>query len=847
MRFFSSLCIVTSWGFLAILLAGCQGFDPQVGQVTGTSYRLPNGQIVTPYGERIGGLARPVDLVLSPDGKWIAVKDIQNLKVFSATDLKEVGSAPLPNGSSLHGLIFTPDGKELLVTNSRREIISYQISSEGKPTQSKVLALETQGNTFPLGMAWWRGKLVVCQSVKNNLAIINWEAQKVERTIPTGVAPFGVAIIGDKAYVSNQGGRIVPESQTTAPSAGTPVKVKPNGIVDEATVSILNLAKGQELSQIPVGLQPTKLLFLARRNELVVANANSDSLSFISVESDSVARTVKVAPREDLPFGSQPVGLALSPGGDRLFVTLTGNNALATVRLDTVPKVEGYVPTDGYPSAVIWNSGRLVVVNNKGIGSRAQRNEKGRQSYDYAGTLTAFAPPSGSTAQALTSQVLANCKSDQLLESMQLKRRANRAPVPVPERVGEPSVFKHVIYVIKENRTYDQLFGAIARGDGEPKLVEFTEKEAPNHHKLALDYVLLDNYYCNGVLSADGHSWATEGNVTPYLNNAFGGFNRSYTFGDDPITYSSTGFIWDGVLDAGLTFRNYGEMDYAQPTPAKSAREIWDLYAAGKPQTFSQNIGIARLRAHSCREYPGWNMNIPDVLRMDAFLKEFREFEKNGRFPNLTIVYLPQDHFGGGVTPRSHMADNDLAVGRLVEAVSKSQYWRNTVIFINEDDPQNGFDHVDGHRSFCFVVSAYSKRKTTVSNFYNQTSVLHTIARILGLQPMNQLDAASPLMTACFQNRPDFSPYECQPNQFPLDEWRTSTENASPLQKEIEAKLAKIDLRQREVQTYDEMESLSRYAWHMMRGWETPFPIEFVGARPQERAKRGLVLSGEDD
>ena len=323
-----------------------------------------------------------------------------------------------------------------------------------------------------------------------------------------------------------------------------------------------------------------------------------------------------------------------------------------------------------------------------------------------------------------------------------------------------------MIYVIKENRTFDQVFGDIQEARSEPSLCFFPDAVTPNHHALARRFGVLDNYYCNGVLSADGHSWATEGNVTPYLERAFGGFARSYTFGDDPITYSSSGFLWDHVLDAGLSFRNYGEMDYAKPPAGMKYQEIWNAFEQKKPIEFAQNIGIDRLRRYSCREYPGWNMMIPDVLRMDRFLNEFREFEKDGDLPSLCLVYLPQDHLGGGITTRSHMADNDLAIGRLVEAVSKSKYWKDTVIFINEDDPQNGYDHIDGHRSLCLAISAYS-RPGVNHHFYNQTSVLRTILQIFGLPPMNQQDAAAPLMTDCFQAKPDPGALQSDRREFP--------------------------------------------------------------------------------
>ena len=327
-------------------------------------------------------------------------------------------------------------------------------------------------------------------------------------------------------------------------------------------------------------------------------------------------------------------------------------------------------------------------------------------------------------------------------------------------RIGEPSVFEHVVYVIKENRTYDQVFGDIKKGNGEPKLCLYPKEVTPNHHALAEEFVLLDNFYCNGVLSADGHSWVTEGNVTDHLEKAFGGFTRSYTFGDDPLTYSSTGFIWDAVLLRGLSFRNYGEMvtsDAKGKAPAFA--EIWKDYKSGDNKIgFKHKIDIETLAKYTSPDYPGWNMSISDNRRMDVFLKEFRAFEKNSNFPNFTIVYLPQDHTSGASpgmpTPNAHLSDNDLALGRLVEAISQSAFWPKTCIFVVEDDPQDGFDHVDGHRSPALVISPYTKRGQVISHFYNQTSVIRTMGLILGIPPLTQLDGSAPPMTDCFDAKP---------------------------------------------------------------------------------------------
>ncbi|HAP75951.1 MAG TPA: hypothetical protein DCR14_07705 [Acidimicrobiaceae bacterium] len=398
--------------------------------------------------------------------------------------------------------------------------------------------------------------------------------------------------------------------------------------------------------------------------------------------------------------------------------------------------------------------------------------------------------------------------------------------------------------MIKENRTYDQIFGDMPQGDGDPRLCTFGRELSPNHHAIAEQFVLLDNYYCNGVLSADGHSWATEGNVTPYLDRAFGGFNRSYTFGDDPITYSSSGFLWDQFLGAGLSFRNYGEMDYAEPPAGADYFKQLAALKNNEKLVYEQKIGIARLRRYSSRDYPGWNMAIPDIVRMDRFLREFREFEANGQLPNLSIVYLPQDHFGGPVTSAAHMADNDLAVGMLVEAVSKSRFWKETVIFINEDDPQNGYDHVDGRRSICLVVSPYTKRKAVVSDFYNQTSVLRTILHIFGLPPMNQRDASSPLMTNCFTIKPDFSPYQTIVPKTPVDQRPPSPTLPQAL---WAAAVRSIPMKQTGLKTAFHDELFNRAVWHEQKGVLTPYPFEWAGDHGRGLEKRKLKGVPEED
>ena len=450
----------------------------------------------------------------------------------------------------------------------------------------------------------------------------------------------------------------------------------------------------------------------------------------------------------------------------------------------------------------------------------------------------------------MTRKVLDDNRTHHALRSHTM-RGSGGTPRPVPRKIGEPSVFDHVVYIIKENRTYDQVFGDVERGNGDPSLCIFGREITPNHHALANEFVLLDNYYCNGVNSSDGHSWTTEGIVTDHLEKSFGGFTRSYTFGDDPLTYSSAGFIWDRVLMAGLSFRNYGEFDYAEPIPSGlSFQAIYDDYISGEKKIqFSQKIGVARMKQYSCREYPGWNMRIPDVLRADVFLEELKGFSEDGGFPNFSVVYLPQDHTtgttAGAPTPRAHMADNDLAIGRIVEGISNSPFWKKTCIFIIEDDPQNGFDHVDGHRSLCLVVSPYSRRGgKVIHDFYNQTSVLHTMTRILGVPPLTQLSAMMPVMDNCFTTRPDFSPYRARPATIALDE-------ANPAKSALGEKQLKWALAS-EAEPFHmfdmaDEDTLNRILWHAQMGVDTPYPDAFAGAHGKGLDGLNLILTGDDD
>jgi YVTN family beta-propeller protein len=612
------------------------------------------------------------------------------------------------------------------------------------------------------------------------------------------------------------------------------------------TVSVVDLSVKKSVAEIPVGLHPSDLQRSADGATLYVANANSDSVSVIDTASRKVIETINVRPDASLPFGSVSNSLTLSDDGKTLFVANGGNNAIAVVSLGAKSSVRGFVPAGWYPGAVVSDGKNLYVANIKGVGSRNPRKQEsdGWRVNQFLGTVNKVAIPTASELAGYTQRAMSDARVPQSLRAWE-KAQSGVESTPVPKHVGEPSVFEHVVCVIKENRTYDQVLGDMPRGNNDPNLCVFGKEIAPNHHALAEQFVLLDNFYCNGVVSADGHAWVTEGNAGDYWEKSFGGFTRIY-FQGDPLTVSSSGFIWDNALLHNLSFRNYGEKVFPE-TEAKFV-DIYDdfVHHTGKVKlNFPMSFEV--LRPYTCPDYPGWNLRIPDVLRMQAFLKEFAEYEKKGDWPNLVMVYLPQDHTAGVnpnfPAPAAMVADNDLALGQLVEAISHSKFWPTTCIFVIEDDPQAGFDHVDGHRSLCLVASPYTKRQQTVSAFYNQTSVLHTMEQMLGLPPMNQMDAMAPLMSECFTDTADLRPYGALKNNIPLDQMNTPKARLEGAGREFAELSEKQDL---DMPDQIDDDAFNRVIWFATKPNE-PYPAALAGAHGRGLKSLHLTLDGKDD
>ena len=837
---------------------------PKVGPVGDGSIFMPTGQLVRPAGVTRAFAGRPVGIALGKDGKFAYVKDRYALRVFDTatwTETQKPLTFPHKDGSSMHGLAISGDGKFLYATSAQRSLHVAAISDDGgvKWTQeidlpgpaTKTDKKRSKGESHSLGIALTKDgkRAYVCMSRNNVLGIVDLVAGKLVDEIETGVAPYDVRLSPDEsiAYVSNWGGRKPTKDDKTAKSSGTPTVIDERGVASSGTVMKIDLAAKTVLQETKVDLHPAATALTRDGSTWYVPCANSDTIAVVDTKEMRVTQKLLVRPDPALPFGSATNFVALSPDEKQLFACNGGNNAIAVIDLGKTADVRGYIPTGWYPGAVAVDGKHLYVANVKGEGSREINPKKeGFNTHLQRGTVTKIPLPDDAKLKEYTAQVRADGKVPQILAAYE-KKMSNVPPVPVPAKVGEPSLIEHVVYIIKENRTYDQVFGDMKEGNGNAKLCTFGADVTPNLHALAKEFILLDNFYCNGVLSADGHSWATEGNVTDHLEKAFGGFTRSYTYGDDPLTYSSTGFVWDNVLLKGLSFRNYGEFNEARTDPKDAS---WlDVYkdqvaGAGKIK-FLDDIEVEAVRRFSMPGCPGWNLKIPDQVRADCFLREFREAEKKGEWQNLTVMVLPQDHTSGTTpgmpTPNAMVADNDLAVGRIVEAISRSKFWPKTAIFVIEDDPQNGWDHVDGHRSPCLVLSPYTRRGKTISEFYNQTSVLHTIESILGVPPMNQLDAMAPVMTKCFADRPDLTPYQVRKELVALDQLTPPKEKLSAQARIWAEKSLELDFTDADAADED---TLNRILWFACKGDE-PYPAEWVGAHGKGLGALKLHLAGK--
>lgn len=815
-------------GILFVSCATTKHLDALRGQEfavvnTGASGRVitPVNQVLTPAGTQVElWETRPQALALSPDGKVLVTSgkthEIFLIDPVKGNVLQKIAlpseSARVTESVSTHilepdkegqlsftGLIFSKDGKRIFLSNVNGSIKIFERLAETNFQASATFplpetALAQRKKDIPSGLALSADgkRLYVVLNLSNRLLEMDAMTGQQLRMMEVGVAPYDVVLAHGKAYVSNWGGRRPEAGSLTGPAGrGTRVRVDPvRHIASEGSVSVIDLASGKVVKEILTGLHTSALALSPDGKYLAIANSGSDTVSVLDARTDEVTRNINLAWQLGDPFGAMPNALAFSPNGRTLYVCNGTQNAIAVVDL-TRGRIRGLIPTGWFPGAIVYDEvhARLHVANVKGVGSgkRLKPGEKVEfNSHQYFGSLSLIPLPSGMLLSRYTTTVLENMRHSVVRDAF-LPPRLDQPPRPVPERTGEPSVFKHVVYIIKENRTYDQVLGDMKEGNGRADLCTFGEKITPNQHKLCRDFVLLDNTYCSGILSADGHNWADTAIATDYLEKSFAGFPRSYPDGMedtdiDALSYSSAGFIWDDALAHGKTVRSYGEFtigethwkDWSRKDKLKF-RDFYDDFVGRKGEIeIWSRPAVESLRHHMMTNTIGWDLSVPDIFRAAQFISELKRFEETGDFPNLAIICLPNDHTSGTsagkATPSAQVADNDLAFGQIVEAISKSKFWKDTCIFAIEDDPQAGWDHVSGFRTTAYVASAYTKRGAVIHNNYNQTGMLRTMELILGIPPMNQMDASASPMTACFTEAPDFTPFTSVPNQVPLDE-----------------------------------------------------------------------------
>ena len=831
---------------LAATLAGSLPAQdkPRYAGPTDKGYLLPNGWTVTPAGDQVITTDMVLDVRPLADGKHalvassgfndhdLMVVDLASKQVVDKETVRQswFGLALDPEagkvwwsgggGDRIHG--FDLKGHELTRTTPSdmpvpappknvlpRDANQGKIDVAAKPENPQP---RPDPNHFKAGLAF-DGATRTLYSLdidQGTLTAIDVEGKRPERTAKVGGRPYDVAIArnGKLLYVSDWIGRAV-------------LAVSPEDLRVVATIG--------------VGEHPNQIAVNPVDDRLFVACASSNCVSVIDTDRGIVTETIMTSLFPKAPEGSTPAALAVSPDGQTLYVANADNNCVAVVDVDTPDEsqVKGFIPTGWYPTAVAVppDSKTLLVGVGKGnqtrpnpiSGELAERIAKAKPGeipeewkpwvakYPYIGTtlsgaLSIVPVPDEKTLAAYTETVYKNCPySDKLLTD---------APYPtktaIPTKVGDPSPIKHVIYVIKENRTYDQVLGDLPRGNGDPSLTMFPRQVTPNHHKLAEEFVLLDNLYCNGHVSVDGHPWSTMAYNTDYIAKdwALTYSRRAGIDMDDEgdLAKAPSGFLWDACARKGLSYRSYGEFGKRVSLGDGSFR--MEGRVPGLVGHYNPDFGGPRPDKKKRR----------DPENVAIFLDEYARMERDGTLPRFTVMSLGEDHTEGtrtgSPTPAACVASNDLALGRLVDAVTHGKSWPETAIFVIEDDAQNGPDHVDAHRTVGLVISPYTRRGVLDSTQYQTVSMIRTMELILGLPPLSQFDAAATPMFASFTDKADLTPYACEGARIDLGAVN------SPLAYGAERSNA-MDFSE-----YDRIDDfdLNEILWRAVKGEDAPLP-----------------------
>jgi YVTN family beta-propeller protein len=840
-----------------------------------TPVLLPYNRWITPAGKQIT-FGSPdqenhaLDVALSPDEKWVAVEGRYEVLIISAESGKIAANLPMKQMITGQNIMNTFSGICWLQSGSDYRVFWGAV---GNKKSSYVLSARWDGKTLisgesylfdavaPAEMALPNEVLALNENGKevlyavlngnNTVAKINLTTKEKIWSTNVGVAPFGITKANNKIYVTNWAGSVPDKNDQNV--AGVPwgsAKVDPvNGATREGTVSVLDPETGKVIKEIQVGLHPNDVISSPDGQFVYVSNANSDFVNSISTQTDEITETISVrlSPENNKFWGDSPNGLGLSKDGHTLYVANGMDNALAVIELgkksggntsEAQSEMEGFIPTGAYPGAVaVSGNNQLFVANIEAEGASIPTVSKttGKPTFNshrMTASVSIIPVPNDKELKAYTKTVE---ESNQLFRLDLLKKlpRKNVKPVPVPERIGEPSVFKHVLYIIKENRTYDQILGDMKKGDSDSTLTIFGKQVTPNTHKLCDEFMLLDNFHVSGKCSAEGHQWTDASIVTDYIEKDVRAWFRSYPHvQEDALVYAPTGFIWDNAIKHNKSVKIYGEASVPEYDDKYTWTSIYEGFLKGEKFDFVNKTTIKPVEAILSQTFPSYDDHrIPDALRAKAFIDELHEYEKmeGDQLPELMIMALPNDHTGGtrpGLpTPRAMVADNDLALGQIIEALSKSRFWSNTVVFITEDDSQSGWDHVSAYRTVGMVISPYSRTGGIVHTNYNQPSMVRTIEQILGMPPMNIMDATASPMFDCFTPTADLTPYKVTKNLIPLNEMNPplSALKGSALhyaQKSMESQFDGIDS--------GDDDLFNRILWFAMKGKEK-YPKKYAG------------------
>ena len=785
--------VTTGTTAVAVTLAGTavaatdQFGTEQVGQVTAQGQVISSDQYLAPLGDRLVlQKGKIMSSTVSPDGSHLAASvtdggmalaiiDLKSYKVQqyvgnnAAADLKIPG-----NDIGQEGPTYSPDGTQLWLgqTDGYRRFTVNPDGSLANPT-FVTIAADGAKHSLAAQAVFSADSSTVYSAVngQNRVVAIDTATGSIKQSWAVGNAPRDLIQVGSKLYVSNEGGRPAEPGEPTINSYGTQVPASQiTAATTTGTVSVIDLADPAATpTSITVGLHPTALY--AKNGTLFVTNTATNNVSVIDTKRDKVMQTIATQPWPEASVGYEPDAVTLTDDG-HLLVTLGRANAVAVYRFQNALEPVSYVgllPTDYFPAEIATVGNDIVISNTRGVDARRTTTAAGHATHDTTSSVTRFQLPDDRTIR--------NEFTDKVFQQNGWTKHAARTgdgdkkPVPVPNRLGEPSTIKHVFLIVKENRTYDQVFGDIPAGNGNPALAQYGENVTPNQHALTQQFGLYDNTYDIGTNSAEGHNWLMQADNPEYTESSAGEYLRSYDTEDDALGHQQTGFIWTGAQAAGKSVRNFGEFQQFLTKPADASWQnlycdTKNMAATGADTAYPlvSSSPIPSLNDVSVHGFPKFDTDVPDIYRYEIWKRDFEKFGP----ANLNMFWLSSDHTGGPPNGAAQVADNDLAVGKMVDEISHSKYWKDSAIFVVEDDSQAGLDHVDGHRAPIQIISPYAQHGAVDSHYYTQITMIRTIEQILGIRPMNQKDTAATPMAGAFTTTPDYTPFTALPNRTSL-------------------------------------------------------------------------------